>query len=52
METTENKTPSRDPQLVELASPSEIGLLALGLGALATALFSWRRRSQARKVRR
>jgi hypothetical protein len=33
-----------DAQLVELASPSEVGLLALALGAVAAALFSRRRR--------
>jgi hypothetical protein len=43
MATTEDKT-SRDPQLVELASPSEVGLLALAVGALAGLLLSRRKR--------
>ncbi|MEU4421806.1 hypothetical protein AB0F81_14365 [Actinoplanes sp. NPDC024001] len=44
MEINEETETNRDAQLVELASPSEVGLLALAAGALAAALFAWRRR--------
>ncbi|GIE97171.1 hypothetical protein [Paractinoplanes rishiriensis] len=47
MQTTDDTKPARDSQTVELASPSEIGLLALAVGAVATVLFRRRRRRRA-----
>lgn len=44
METIGTDAHAPDSHLVALASPSEVGLLVLALGALGSALLSWRRR--------